>query len=181
MLSRIIHPLLRVISQGNEDLSSAAMNTICCLALSLADDFIVFIPVIKKTLIALKTHSAMFDQIVTKMLNGDPLPTHLNLYKDYDSHMPHFDVPDVDTPFKKLPVNQAALKAAWDSSQRNNTKEDWQEWIARLSKELLKQSPSHAIRACAGLASDYHPLAKDLFNSSFASCWSELYSQHQEE
>lgn len=181
MSSRIIHPLLRVISQGNEDLSSAAMNTICCLALSLADDFIVFIPVIKKTLIALKTHSAMFDQIVTKMLNGDPLPTHLNLYKDYDSHMSHFDVPDVDTPFKKLPVNQAALKAVWDSSQRNNTKEDWQEWIARLSKELLKQSPSHAIRACAGLASDYHPLAKDLFNSSFASCWSELYSQHQEE
>lgn len=181
MSSRIVHPLLRVLRQGNDELSVSAMNTFCCLALSLRNDFVVFIPIIKKVLIQQKFQSAMFEQIVTRMLNGDPLPTHLIIYKDYDLHMTHFDVPDIDMPSKKLPVNQAALKAAWESSQRNNTKEDWQDWIARLSKELLKQSPSHAIRACAGLASDYHPLAKDLFNSSFASCWSELYSQHQEE
>ncbi|SGZ55137.1 CIC11C00000003613 [Sungouiella intermedia] len=181
MSSRIVHPLLRVLRQGNEELSVSAMNTFCCLALSLKNDFVVFIPIIKKVLIQQKFQSAMFDQIVTKMLNGDPLPTHLIIYKDYELHMTHFDVPDIDMPSKKLPVNQNALKAAWESSLRNNTKEDWQDWIARLSKELLKQSPSHAIRACAGLASDYHPLAKDLFNSSFASCWSELYSQHQEE
>lgn len=181
MSSRIVHPLLRVLRQGNDELSVSVMNTFCCLALSLRNDFIVFIPIIKKVLIQQKFQSPMFDQIVTKMLNDDPLPTHLIIYKDYELHMTHFDVPDVDMPSKKLPVNQNALKAAWESSLRNNTKEDWQDWIARLSKELLKQSPSHAIRACAGLASDYHPLAKDLFNSSFASCWSELYSQHQEE
>lgn len=181
MSSRIVHPLLRVLRQNNEELSVASMNTFCCLALSLGNEFVVFIPAIKKVLIQQKLHSVMFEQLVAKMLNGDPLPTHLKIYKDYDLHMAHFDLPDIDMPSKKLPVNQAALKAAWDSSQRNNTREDWQEWIGRLSKELLKQSPSHAIRACAGLASDYHPLAKDLFNSSFASCWSELYSQHQEE
>lgn len=181
MSSRIVHPLLRVLRQGSDELSISAMNTFCCLALSLGNDFVVFIPIIKKVLIQQKIQSTMFEQIVTKMLNGDPLPTHLTIYKDYELHMTHFDVPDIDMPSKKLPVNQSALKAAWESSQRNNTKEDWQDWIARLSKELLKQSPSHAIRACAGLASDYHPLAKDLFNSSFASCWSELYSQHQEE
>lgn len=181
MCSRIVHPLLRILRQGNEELSVAAMNAFCCLAISLGSEFVVFIPVIKKVMIQQKLHSSLFEQLVSKMLNGDPLPTHLNIYNDYDLHMTHFDVPDIDMPSKKLPVNQAALKAAWDSSQRNNTKEDWQEWIGRLSKELLKQSPSHAIRACAGLASDYHPLAKDLFNSSFASCWSELYSQHQEE
>lgn len=181
MTSRIVHPLLRVLRQGNEELSKAAMNTFCCLAVSLGAEFVVFIPVIKKVLLQQKLQSVLFEQLVTKMLNGDPLPTHLNIYNDYDNYVSHFHVPDIDMPSKKLPVNQAALKAAWDSSQRNNTKEDWQEWIGRLSKELLKQSPSHAIRACAGLASDYHPLAKDLFNSSFASCWSELYSQHQEE
>lgn len=181
MSSRIVHPLLRVLRQKHEELSVASMNTFCCLALSMGNEFVVFIPIIKKVLIQQNLHSVMFEQLVSKMLNGDPLPTHLNIYKDYDLHMTHFDLPDIDMPSKKLPVNQAALKAAWDSSQRNNSKEDWQEWIGRLSKELLKQSPSHAIRACAGLASDYHPLAKDLFNSSFASCWSELYSQHQEE
>lgn len=181
MSSRIVHPLLRTLRQGNEELSVATISTLCCLALSLGNEFIVYIPVIKKELLQRKLHSNMFEQIISKMLSGDPLPTLLTIFKDYESNVSHFDLPDIDMPSKKLPVNQAALKAAWDSSQRNNTKEDWQEWIARLSKELLKQSPSHAIRACAGLASDYNPLAKDLFNSSFASCWSELYSQHQEE
>lgn len=181
MSSRIVHPLLRVMRQGDEELSHAAINTLCCLALSMGTEFLVFIPVIKKVLIEQKLHSSLFEQLISKLLNGEPLPSNLNIYTDYDMHMSHFDAPNIDMSSKKLPVNQNALKAAWDSSQRNNTKEDWQEWIARLSKELLKQSPSHAIRACAGLASDYYPLAKDLFNSSFASCWSELYSQHQEE
>ena len=97
--------------------------------------------------------------MVGKLIGGDPLPLHLDIYKDYDYSL--YDIADTDMPSKKLPVNQASLKAAWDASQRR-TKEDWQEWIGRLSKELLLQSPSHAIRACAGLASDYYPLAKDL-------------------
>lgn len=179
MASRIIHPILRVLQHGSDELKVTAMNTLSYLLLQLGTEFSVFVPVIKKVLVQQKIHSNTFEQLVSKLLSGDPLPTHLNIYKDYDVHL-NFEPPDIDMPSKKLPVNQSALKAAWDSSQRR-TREDWQDWISRLSKELLKQSPSHAIRACAGLASDYYPLAKDLFNASFASCWSELYSQHQEE
>lgn len=79
---------------------------------------------------------------------------------------------------KKLPVNQQHLKNAWEASQRS-TREDWQEWIRRFSVELLKQSPAHALRACAGLAGAYYPLARDLFNAAFVSCWTELYDQFQ--
>lgn len=79
---------------------------------------------------------------------------------------------------RKLPVNQHHLKKAWETSQRN-TREDWAEWIRRLSVELLKESPSHALRACASLASAYHPLARELFNAAFVSCWTELYDQFQ--
>lgn len=180
MASRIIHPIIRVLKQGTDDVKTAAMNTLCYLLLQLGTEFSVFIPIIKEILIQQKIHSATFEQLVGKLISGDPLPSYLNIYKDYDTLHNTFDASDIDMPSKKLPVNQAALKAAWDTNQRK-TKEDWQEWIGKLSKELLKQSPSHAIRACAGLSSDYYPLAKDLFNASFASCWSELYSQHQEE
>ena len=62
-----------------------------------------------------------------------------------------------------------------------STKEDWYEWIRRLSVEFLKESPSHALRACAGLANVYHPLARELFNAGFVSCWGELYDQFQDE
>lgn len=178
MASRIIHPILRILGQGNIDLRESCINTLTYMLVQLGPEFTVFIPVIKKTLLQKNIHAIKFEQLVGKLIGGDPLPLHLDIYKDYDYSL--YDIADTDMPSKKLPVNQASLKAAWDASQRR-TKEDWQEWIGRLSKELLLQSPSHAIRACAGLASDYYPLAKDLFNASFASCWSELYSQHKEE
>ena len=81
---------------------------------------------------------------------------------------------------KKLPVNQQQLKKAWEASQRS-TKDDWAEWIRRFGVELLKESPSHALRACASLAGVYYPLARELFNAAFVSCWGELYDQFQDE
>lgn len=206
MALRIVHPLLRVLNHpggvgapngpnGNSnsgsnsnsnssqdaELQHAAITALCSLALSVGDDFIIFVPAIKKVMLKHNIHLNMFEGIVSKMMNGDPLPVHNHLYGADDAPAHNWDAVQTDVPSKKLPVNQHALKAAWDSLSRNNSKEDWQEWIQRLSKELLKQLPLHAIRACAGLASDYHALAKNLFNSSFASCWLELYLQHQEE
>ncbi|CAK9439599.1 uncharacterized protein LODBEIA_P36990 [Lodderomyces beijingensis] len=178
MASRIIHPLLRVLSSGLDDLREPCVNTLNYMLIRLGAEFTVFVPIIKKTLVQQKITSPKFEQLVEKLLSGDPLPLYLDVYKDYD-HGP-FTAADSDMPSKKLPVNQGMLKMSWDASQKH-TKEDWQEWFTKLSKELLLQSPSHAIRACAGLATDYYPLAKDLFNASFASCWSELYSQHKEE
>lgn len=48
-------------------------------------------------------------------------------------------------------VNQVALRRAWESSQRS-TKEDWAEWMRHFSVELLKESPSPALRATHALA-----------------------------
>jgi FKBP12-rapamycin complex-associated protein len=45
----------------------------------------------------------------------------------------------------------AGLRRAWESSQRS-TREDWAEWMRNFSIELLKQSPSKALRACSALA-----------------------------
>jgi serine/threonine-protein kinase mTOR len=75
-------------------------------------------------------------------------------------------------------VNQQHLKQAWDVSQVNS-KEDWFEWIRRLAIELMKESPSHAIRACVSLAETHPPLARELFNAAFVSCWTELFEQYQ--
>jgi FKBP12-rapamycin complex-associated protein len=78
------------------------------------------------------------------------------------------------------PVNQRLLKKAWETSQRS-TKEDWIEWIRRLNVKLLEQSPSHALRACVFLATSYPPLARELFNAAFVSCWKELYENYGDE
>ena len=46
--------------------------------------------------------------------------------------------------------------------------------MRRFSVELLRESPSPALRACCNVAVVYHPLARDLFNAGFVSCWNEL-------
>ena len=72
------------------------------------------------------------------------------------------------------------LQAAWDVSKRVS-KEDWLDWYNRLCSELLKASPSPALRACWKVAQRHSQLAKDLFNASFVSCWTELDAAQQDE
>ncbi|KAG8682008.1 phosphatidylinositol kinase- protein kinase tor1, partial [Ceratobasidium sp. 395] len=45
----------------------------------------------------------------------------------------------------------------------------------------MKESPSHALRACMSLADVHIPLARELFNAAFVSCWTELFDQYQED
>lgn len=178
MSSRIVQALIRVLNSGNADLIKATMNTLSLLLLQMDVDFAVFIPIINKTLVKNQIQHTVYDQLVNKLLNHEALPTNIIIDRDFD--VVSKEIAEIELPSKKLPVNQLVLKNAWDCSQQR-TKEDWQEWIRRLAVQLLKESPSHALRACSGLAGIYYPLARELFNASFASCWTELYTQYQED
>ena len=46
--SRIIHPLVRVLSTQNAELRTAVMDTLCALVLQLGSDFAIFVPTINK-------------------------------------------------------------------------------------------------------------------------------------
>ena len=116
--------------------------------------------------------------LVSKLQKGDPLPQDLNPEENYGNLTDDSNYGEIGQ--KKMLVNQQHLKNAWDASQKS-TREDWQEWIRRFSVGLLKESPSTALRACASLAGIYQPLAKDLFNAAFVSCWTELFEQYQDE
>lgn len=176
--SRIIHPLARVLQSGTHELRVAALDTLCALVFQLGQDYAHFIPMINKCLVQTKTQHSNYELLVSKLLKGESLPQDLNPDEMFGEKYDEVLIPDTHS--KKQTVNQQHLKNAWEASQRS-TREDWQEWIRRFSVELLKESPSHALRACAGLAGAYYPLAKDLFNAAFVSCWVELYDQYQEE
>ncbi|KAK9453987.1 armadillo-type protein [Dipodascopsis uninucleata] len=182
MVSRIMHPTLRVLSStSNDDVRKAAMELITAMIYYLREDVVVFIPIVNKTVVASKVYHPQYELLVSKMIKKEPFPQKLDTESDRKYAISGIDeVSEAKAPVKKLPVNQQHLKSAWEASQKS-TRDDWQEWIRRLSVELLKESPSHALRACASLAGVYYPLAKDLFNVSFVSCWSELYDQYQDE
>ncbi|KAG5519205.1 hypothetical protein PMAC_002293 [Pneumocystis sp. 'macacae'] len=175
--SRIIHPLARVLTTGTHELKMASMDTLCALVFQLGLDYTIFIPMINKCLINNHIQHQNYELLVSRLLKGESLPQDLNSDEN-DRRVD--DASSANITSKKLSVNQQHLKNAWETSQKS-TKDDWQEWIRRLSVELLKESPSHALRACASLAGVYYPLARELFNAAFLSCWTELYEQYQDE
>ncbi|PGH21404.1 hypothetical protein AJ80_03321 [Polytolypa hystricis UAMH7299] len=174
--SLMIHPLSRVVAGSDRTLRQTALDCICTLIFQLGQDFTNYIQLINKATNQISHHN--YQILVSKLQKGDPLPQDLNPEESYGTLGDDSAFADVGQ--KKILVNQQHLKSAWDASQKS-TREDWQEWIRRFSVELLKESPSHALRACASLAGIYQPLAKDLFNAAFVSCWTELYHQYQEE
>ncbi|KAI7861526.1 armadillo-type protein [Spinellus fusiger] len=178
--SRIIHPLARVLPVLPVEARNTAMDLLCALVFQLGTDYTKFIPVINKVLTRHRLSHTNYELLVSKLLKGENLPQELGKTLE-DRENKGDETPSADlSAAKKQPVNQQHLKKAWEASQRS-TKEDWMEWIRRLSVELLRQSPSHALRACAFLAGAYTPLARELFNAAFVSCWNELYDQYKEE
>jgi len=75
-----------------------------------------------------------------------------------------------------LKMNEKKLIQAFEASLRS-TKEDWNEWIARISEQLLLESPSPALRACSQLHQLHRQLSRELFNAAFVSCWTDMGSQ----
>lgn len=177
--SEIIQPLLRLLTNydGN-GLRTVAMTTICSLLLQMGTDFKVFIPVVSSVLIKSKLQFPLYDQFVDRLSKGRQLPSGIVLYPDLDTTTTEASI--TEQPKKKFSVNPQSLRSVWDCSTKR-TKEDWQEWMRKLTIALLKESPSESLRACSSLASVYPQLAKDLFNCAFASCWNELHIQYQGE
>ncbi|KDR80665.1 hypothetical protein GALMADRAFT_222261 [Galerina marginata CBS 339.88] len=178
--SRIIHPLVRVLEGCNNELRMTVMDTLCSLVIQLGSDFAIFVPTINKCLLRNRIPHPKYENLISKLLNGERLPQEagvLELLLSENSKAPEFSAPAEAT---KMNVNQQHLKQAWDTSQIS-TRDDWIEWMHRIGVEFMKESPSHALRACMSLVDIHPPLAKELFNAAFLSCWGELYDQYQED
>ena len=133
-----------------------------------------------------------YENLIYKLLNGERLPQDAGILEllwvsstfilsersrriSENNKAPEFSAP---AEASKMTVNQQHLKQAWDVSQIA-TKEDWLDWMHRLAVEFMRESPSHALRACMTLVEIHPPLAKELFNAAFISCWGDLYDQYQ--
>jgi serine/threonine-protein kinase mTOR len=174
--SKIIHPLGRVLAGNDPSLRLAALDTLCALIFQLGRDYLHFVSAIKKVLVAHQIQHQNYELLVSKLQKGEALPQDLSPEERYHNQIDEAPFSDVSS--KKLDSNAIHLKSAWDATGKS-TKEDWQEWMRRFSVTVLMESPNHALRACASLASVYPPLAKELFNSAFVSCWGDLFEQYQ--
>ncbi|KAI0228314.1 phosphatidylinositol kinase- protein kinase tor1 [Massospora cicadina] len=175
LASMIVHPLARTLALPVPELRSAVLDVLCVVAYQLGHDYAVFVPLVNRAMIHHRIQHHVYDSLVARILRNElPMPEFTpTLERDVEAVADHTAPP-------KLNINEPHLKKAWSTYQRT-TRDDWIEWFRRFSVELIKESPSHAVRACYTLASAYHPLAKELFNAAFVSCWCELPNTHQED
>eukprot|EP00092_Neocalanus_flemingeri_P019853 GFUD01021504.1.p1 GENE.GFUD01021504.1~~GFUD01021504.1.p1 ORF type:complete len:2235 (+),score=707.01 GFUD01021504.1:192-6707(+) len=181
---RIIHPLVRCIDNSPE-LRPAAMDALAAIVLQLGKKFKIFIPMVDKVLKKHRISHQRYELLAARVMKGGSTfeiedPAMVKFYKQ----RPVTDstkLSQLETSnSKKLYVSAAHLQRAWAVSRRVS-KDDWLEWHRRLSIELLKESPSPALRSCWTVAQQYAQLARDLFNASFVSCWTELEAGQQDE
>ncbi|PHH64484.1 hypothetical protein CDD81_4559 [Ophiocordyceps australis] len=176
--AKIIHPLTRVLESGEASLRVAALDTLCALIQQLGKDYLHFMGTVNKVINQQQIQHQNYELLVNKLKKGEVLPQDLSSQSRFADLGDETPLADLGT--KKLEMNVIHLKSAWDTRGKS-TKEDWQEWLRRFSTTLLSESPNHALRACASLASVYLPLARELFNSAFVSCWSDMYEGFQDE
>ncbi|XP_016932710.3 serine/threonine-protein kinase mTor [Drosophila suzukii] len=174
--SRIIHPLVRVLD-AEPELRDQAMITLRSLVKQLGKKYLVFVPMVQRTLTKHRIADPEYEKLLSSIQSNSTLAdcsgageSGLRTAK-IKNNEPF--VTDRNSNNKNLQVTTNELRMAWQVTRRVS-KDDWVEWLKRLSIGLLKESPSHALRACRSLAQEYDTLLRDLFNAAFISCWTEL-------
>ncbi|KAF2977438.1 hypothetical protein EK904_000949, partial [Melospiza melodia maxima] len=184
--SRIIHPIVRTLDQSPE-LRTTAMDTLSSLVFQLGKKYQIFIPMVNKVLVRHRINHQRYDVLICRIVKGytladeeeDPLIYQHRMLRSNQGETSATG-PVETGPMKKLHVSTINLQKAWGAARRVS-KDDWLEWLRRLSLELLKDSSSPSLRSCWALAQAYNPMARDLFNAAFVSCWSELNEDQQDE
>lgn len=192
-ISSLVHHLKLVLDGKNDELRKDAVDALCCLAHALGEDFTIFIPSIHKLLLKHRLRHKEFEEIEGRLRRREPLilgstaaqqlsrrvPVEVisDPLNDVDSD-PYEDGTDAQKQLRGHQVNDGRLRTAGEASQRS-TKEDWAEWMRHFSIELLKESPSPALRTCARLAQLQPFVGRELFAAGFVSCWSQLNATSQ--
>ena len=166
-------------TEDKNTLLEPVMDTMCSLICWLGRDFCIFLPIILKVTRKHNIEHAGFDELVGKLQKQQPIPPFQEWRASHgeDRERQLLDgrhqLADANTDKSKEVFSENNLRKAWDARNKS-TKDDWINWIRKLSVALLRESPSPALRSCKNLAQVYYPLARELFPASFYSCWTEV-------
>ncbi|KAI6701523.1 hypothetical protein NL676_015847 [Syzygium grande] len=192
-ISSLVHHLKLVLDGKIDELRNDAVDALCCLAYALGEDFTIFIPSIHKLLLKYRLRHKEFEEIEGRVHRREPLISGSTTAQKLSRRLavevisdplndaendPYEDGSDVQKEHRVHQVNVGRLLAAGEASQRS-TREDWAEWMRHFSIELLKQSPSPALRTCARLAQLQPFVGRELFAAGFVSCWTQLSESSQ--
>jgi FKBP12-rapamycin complex-associated protein len=68
--SRIVHPLMRILERGPNDLRPTVLDTLCSLLVQLGSDFVIFVPTISKVIIIYWYSSLLIECRISSVFCG---------------------------------------------------------------------------------------------------------------
>jgi len=191
--NQIVLPLMRILNDtanvsNTPRLQTAAITALSFLVCRLGTSYTPFIIPVRRNmnafLTSLKPGSIQLAQLdeynnfINRLLEHRPLPIEPSDASDMhvlvDERIRNRIKNVRLAPEKYAPPVLSSLEQAWALAGRNNAT-DLGEWMNRLANELIRQSPSPFIRACAALAKTHRPLAEELFTVCFVCIWDELF------
>uniref|UniRef100_A0A7S1TEY1 Serine/threonine-protein kinase TOR n=1 Tax=Compsopogon caeruleus TaxID=31354 RepID=A0A7S1TEY1_9RHOD len=180
----LIHPLVRIIqSRKSHELSVSAAHALFAIGLKIPSIFGLFEPLIRMTLRRSSLTNELLEELLDNWNNADRIQRLAEVDRNVAGQgIPFSGVspggggmrrPDHLGPVGGYHINASALQEAWQVGRRC-TREDWEQWIQALGSALFRESGHASIRSCARIAEAHQPLARELFNAAFLSCWREL-------
>ncbi|KAJ5076740.1 serine/threonine-protein kinase mtor [Anaeramoeba ignava] len=178
--SRIVRIFLSLIPNSGEEVRKYVIEGLNIFSGTLGPLFRVFLPGIERIFmfsgISKEEYMRIAEKSVSANKNNEMTLTQKNNRTNTREERMGFGA----LAFRKIPLNAGNLKHSWQA-QNSFTKEDWEEWMRRFSGELVRESPSPAIRSCSDLVQSYHAPARALFNAAFLSCWMDLLDHHKDD
>jgi serine/threonine-protein kinase mTOR len=182
----ILQSLLGILEYTDEaEIQEYCLDAMVVVALAQGRDFFRFVPLVTPVVSRRKIQHAAFEKLITSNLNSPAKLAELTSESLRLMELKISDLTLVAGDFsglgsgaanRSLAINEALLIKSFDPSQCSD-RESWFEWIRRLGIELLRESPSPALRTCASLANIYYTFGKELFNAAFASCLGDCSSE----
>eukprot|EP00055_Hartaetosiga_balthica_P013374 m.68538 g.68538 ORF g.68538 m.68538 type:complete len:2576 (-) comp8246_c0_seq1:359-8086(-) len=127
-----------------------------------------------------------YEQAVRALVYNYPFPNIKTLIRDYiRKDVETFALlkdnsGSMDSSLLRASVNQDSIRAAWDISS-NASQQDWQDWLKRITRVLIKNAQITVVRACSKVCELHAPSARELLNVAFISCWPGLTSKCQDD
>ena len=187
-VSPVIHTLSRLIDK-NEEMKIDAFHVLIAIIPQLGRCFEIFVPMVNALLERHDLYDCNYNYLILQIAENKQVcdvkhtkeVTFLqHALTENERASNSYIQRKTTTGIKGSYMNIINLSKAWDTAD-NLSVEAWNEWLRRLSMQLVQETPDKALRALHQICTSYNILARDLFNATFISCWSNLPQLHREE
>ena len=184
-VARIVQCFLELLRYEPGDLLTDIFDTLGEMVQNLGNSFAVYIPQIEAIMASKRISHGRYEKAVQDLITGNDIvePNFVRpRMSTFHSHTqlkgvgPAYRESRVPTQTRKQEMKVDQLLQVCNTSAKY-TKEEWKDWIRKFASELLHQAPAPALRECQGI--ETYNIALELFNSSFVSCWSELFDEQK--